>query len=820
MKKLTFLIVILNFFSCSHSFSGEKGKGVNGTKAPLSCSINQDEDRSLDGVALSYKAVCKVLAGSESTEDLALVQAVRFIKSVCGENACSNGYNYFRAIQESCIESIERGVAEEQASVREKLRDSLQVVFSRVEYVNDFKAWLMRAYLADFVDQLVKNSKLQGIELSPLTVNELRPSKNIDKPGTARVIPYDAIKKANLSLVENDEELAGLDDYVIDEFTSTAPKIKSASEGKKKWAILNNSIVQRGLTQCVGKIYSARAGEKKIAKSSVSLGINSVESVRGYDGKRKWRGPHFLFGKAVHEFESFNDWFGRDLTPDARNDYLSLYQRKEEKIRSVHELLNGEASNYVIANADSRIRVIPIQKGSFGKTRGFLKGKVMNQKAEKEARENQDDPYYYEGRYGFNLRNLFGRETEDDMKPASDAMLEKFTQGRDQALAKIGEVSVERNRKSLNEARQRALTQKMLRKRVFVESLQFSQHELLGSIYRALNREGAIEVVQRLAPADIHNYVATLKGTPLSHLEALEYLKDRLEGLKQRLPAKPTSSKSPGTSSEFEQEIKMLEALRPILEKQEALLGRSSQVTLDIYGTNFSVAQPAVTNRPQILSQNDRKVMLYKHPDGGFSVHTFIGATGINRVDVDPLLGSLIPGNRVGDMRAGPDRYFGDHEKKLIAAKDKTTRDGLPKLKVGDHIYRENIRGSTVVSFYLPGEFSVLSKFEELAEKTDSNEEDRNTEIKVQMGDPLLIRTEVRAVQIFSKNLSYIADLGVRSLDELMAEMQIRKFAKQLKAESDQKFILNFAETYRKASDDLSLEESHAIHKFKEIMNK
>jgi len=188
---------------------------------------------------------------------------------------------------------------------------------------------------------------------------------------------------------------------------------------------------------------------------------------------------------------------------------------------------------------------------------------------------------------------------------------------------------------------------------------------------------------------------------------------------------------------------------------QELVLGRSSQSTIDIYGGagkgNLSVSTWAVQNNPGILSQNDRKLMMFRHEDGSFSVHVFIGATGVNKVDVRPETEPVERGTTAGNMQMGSDKY--EKEGKWEAASDKTTRDGLRKVRMGERHGKFPQNGSTVISFYLPNDFSLMPKLAshqremgyEGANKTE------NIETLMKMGTPILVKTDLLAVQVLER---------------------------------------------------------------------
>ncbi len=175
---------------------------------------------------------------------------------------------------------------------------------------------------------------------------------------------------------------------------------------------------------------------------------------------------------------------------------------------------------------------------------------------------------------------------------------------------------------------------------------------------------------------------------------------------------------------------------------------------------NTSVQTNAVDNNPGILSQNDRKVMLFQHEDGNISLHVFIGATGVNRVNVSTDSIQMEQGTRQGDMRPGQDVYTA--EKGFFAAKETTTRDGIRKLAVGERQGGFNKQGSTVISYYMPTDFAILPEISAFAQvgnyagnthrinsegKPEIVRMRKEAEILCKMGDPLLVKTEIAMVQ-------------------------------------------------------------------------
>lgn len=456
-----------------------------------------------------------------------------------------------------------------------------------------------------------------------------------------------------------------------------------------------------------------------------------------------------MFGKSIHEYKTMNDWFKRDLTEIARAEYLANVDLKEEKLKQKYgEESFGEGSAVVISNSDCRLRFHEIEKRGLDIPQE-LTGKVLNPEAAAKAEESGDNPAYYANKYLFRVKNLLGRDADDEMKPKglSADKIAQFSQRVDKA--EITFAGADKAQK--DKAKKAALKEKNTQ-----EVLNHAMHELLGGVYRIFDEEGAVQVVQRLAPADVHNYVAPLEGTPLSHKEAAKLLAEYASKKEESLKDAPAEEKK-----KLEEEIKHYAELQHIFLEQERLLEHPSQSTIDIYGTNLSVSTPAIRNQSNILAQNDRKVMLFKHPGGGFSLHVFIGATGVNKVDVDPRTGFLHRGARKGDMQFGPDSY--DEKDDFFKSSGTTTREGLNKLRLGEHVGGFPINGSTVVSYYLPNEFSLLPKAQEFQDTVFFGEgkERRVLEVKAKMGDPILVKTDIYLVSALEKKFEDLfADAG------------------------------------------------------------
>ncbi|MDR3624813.1 MAG: phosphatidylserine decarboxylase [Chlamydiales bacterium] len=588
---------------------------------------------------------------------------------------------------------------------------AIEKAFRAVEHKKSISAWIQQGDLLDAIDFLVKKScgKLSFLRVSRGLITDANEEKR-----DVLLIPYGKIRAINERVASSSfhsfqhiyQELKG--ELAVESSDVAKQVIKIVTRQNIPFFKRVIQFILYIITCILGFYYRRKSSLEKIAKVSLGLNITPFEMLERkmykMDGSTEdvleYRGPKTLFGKSLKEFQQVNEWFARDLITEARALYTEKAIRKEVSLDIKYGPME-KGSRVVIANADSRLRFHIIEKDQFGES-FELTGKVLSHESALLAKAVSDNPIYYQESHKFSTKHLLGRTTEDSMRP-----------------------------KKLPEAQNGKL---------FVRE---AQHELLGAAFRFFDKRGAIQVIQRLAPADIHNYVAPLDGKPLSHLEATKYF------------------------SELETEHPDLyEQLRIIFKEQENRLERPSQATIDIYGTADSVSTAAIGQKSSILAQNSRKIMFYKHEDGSLSMHVFIGATGVDRVDVDPSTEPLKLGARQGDMQFGTDKYVANKEKKHHAAKASATRDNEKKLRLGQWQGGFPINGSTVISYYLPTDFSLYPKLEQISLRAHYGQgKDRvKLEAKVQMGSPILVKSEVRVTEMLEDAFSN--DFFVQGLSE------------------------------------------------------
>lgn len=652
--------------------------------------------------------------------------------------------------------SIKAGALTKEQS--EEIYIKLKEKFKAIASIDSSYTWIQRADLLDALDRL--------IELCPYFSHlEVQPNSDVNtswKEATIPLVPYskieqvtDRIGKEALKMRDVSDVQKKLKMDVMGEYTGLAKTIRRVSARELSFLGSIMNFFYRILTKFAGFLNQRRAGITEIADMSRKVGIRSFEILYkktsdADKGVFYYRGPKYLFGRSIHAFGSVNDWFKRDLTPKARQSYLTKATDEAKSLeKSFGSLVKG--SPLIISNSDCRLRFHRLEPGSFGQPQE-LTGKVLSNEAEAESRRKNDDSTYYAEKYKFTTKNLLGRESSDSMEAR---VLSDFS---------VGE----------------------------------AQRELLSGMFRAFEEEGAVQVIQRLAPADVHNYVAPLDGKPLSHKESVELLQKRLEANEKRLQRFPQDNHD--KIAKLKAEIEHFNQLIKVFASQEQTLGRPSQSTIDIYGTNESVSTLAIQNQSRILAQNDRKIMLFQHQDGSFSMHVFIGATGVNKVDVDPSTHVMQQGDRQGDMQFGQDSY--EKHGSFKASRNATTRDGQNKLKLkketpridseatkkakmGENLGGFPINGSTVISYYLPSDFTIKPEIESFKERAVYGEGLNRTKIEIlaNMGDPILVKTEILMAQALEKALGDTFAIFSQKHDAIAATILKDKFQSRPKSE-------------------------------------
>jgi len=510
------------------------------------------------------------------------------------------------------------------------------------------------------------------------------------------------------------------------------------------------------------KIFPASMSKDEISRSiaqfSLDMGITPGEAVRSeIGGKRFMRGANYLFGKPHDQFKSHNLYFVRDLTETARSKYLVELAGHEKALEKLAGVRSG--SRYVVSAADARLSVNTLEPGKLNeKIRIF--GKILSDSSLEAASKSGDISGYSEKRYGMTIPELFGLEYQEKRltKPWESMPIQDLKSKFDSNMVRGAQI------------------------------------DLLGALYKDMNSDpgGVTMLKQRLAPADGHNFRFPVDGTPLSNLEAIEFLKERSAKAGRKTPA----------------EEKKFRELIEIFLLQEKKLGRSSQSTIDIIGSHRSVSELGVRQAPNIISQNARKITILKHGNS-FSVHAFIDASGVGKVYTDPESSKIVKtGMKQGNMQFGHDVYatnenFVQQESNRFGRGDFlesdsfSTRDGLRKLDpsggdVGSGWGRFSMRGSTVVSLYFTDDFEMtepLSKYQKSMEQLRiAKKIPRVPEIRVQAGDVLLQKRSEKLLVEILEELIPESTQDYQSLQKTIKLIREKKVTLQLNNSEMERF--------------------------------
>jgi phosphatidylserine decarboxylase len=234
-------------------------------------------------------------------------------------------------------------------------------------------------------------------------------------------------------------------------------------------------------------------------------------------------------------------------------------------------------------------------------------------------------------------------------------------------------------------------------------------------LVKAVDRTDATVVVQRLAPADIHHFVQPVEGEILELAEACKELKKMLK------------------TSGNRQERAQLESLIKYYEEEQ-----EKRSCVRLRGTQQSVSTLATT-QSNPLSQNDRKIQMIRHKDGQISIHFYIGALGVNNVQLSDDLGNRELGAGVGAMGFGNDSREDRALWPTMATEENSVllESAIGKAgQIGDRSGQFHRNGSTVVCIYFNLEASdKMHRARSLKYREDPQGEVQQMEILTNLGD-------------------------------------------------------------------------------------
>lgn len=307
------------------------------------------------------------------------------------------------------------------------------------------------------------------------------------------------------------------------------------------------------------------------------------------------------FTTEFRDAKSQDEAFRRKLSPLAENILLADARKQQSQIDD----LVG-TGHVIISNSFNRLSHYEVGVGEAGKREYQLVGKLMEITPGNIAKAGEEKPLNTS--FGFSVAAMLGSsrkavETEVDTKD----------------VIKVSDF--------------KALDPEIARRSVDTVAMEM--------MAKAANRQNWDMYIQRLAPEDIHHYAASINGVVLNRVECMKALQKMMEDA----PAG---------------ELKQLQVLLDFYEEQvkqgDKLVETSSY--LSVPGQMSSVNRGALSSRSDILSTNDRHIMMVRGEDGSISIHTFIGATAVDNVNITAKAGPATVGKDFGDMGHGRSPEF------------------------------------------------------------------------------------------------------------------------------------------------------------------
>jgi hypothetical protein len=305
---------------------------------------------------------------------------------------------------------------------------------------------------------------------------------------------------------------------------------------------------------------------------------------------------------------AYNEVYKTELRKESSNDNAFLRCFKDEIVQEFllknacdqqEEIYKtcGEG-NLVISNSFNRLRLHYIGKNDGiidpDHPKGVNAKFNITGKVMSESKKNQKAVKHeksYNGKFAFSVKNMLG--SEDD---------------RNTAIAEVVPASQLKIEKA--------------------------HRKLLDCMTNMIDRHDMTMIVQRLAPEDVHHFAFPVKGTLLTKEESCRALLEMLEK----------------TAHEHEQ-AQLRELVQYFANQSDA---DKADAPINIQGTQCSVNSKALHKHSEILAQNDRRITMMRHEDGSLSIHTYIGATGVNAVNVYGVSGAAnTVGTKVGSMGFG-----------------------------------------------------------------------------------------------------------------------------------------------------------------------
>jgi len=505
-----------------------------------------------------------------------------------------------------------------------------------------------------------------------------------------------------------------------------------------RWDIVNTLV-----TNYVGWKKGRVVSTDKVLRGLRGLNIDLVTDIDG-----ELYSYSEMFGKEFRQERTVDGAFQRSPTPKILRRLVAVAREKQEAIARE----TGARAPVVISNSYSRLSLLRIRRGGV-REKIAITGKVLA--SSKENIDAAESERGYKGRFFFTIREMFG-----------------FVQAKSHVNSSAIIVPESKlDKKS-------------------------SQLLLLEALSNIVDENDVTMVIQRLAPSDIHHYVASADCEVLGRKEACEELKKKLQATET------------GT-----RRCEQLEQLISYFSSKPR-----AKATINIAGKRDSVSRRALFEHSEILAHNNRKIMIVKHEDDSIAIHTYIGATAVDNVSITAESGDKSElGDDQGSMGFGSEKKIA--EEWLLDQTDsiRLSAESGAKRTIGDKDGSFDISGSTVVSIYfedsvVPTEsvsyffskasyiyqkytvvsrckiafYMMLGSFFGMKKPRISYDHQRSgkerlVEVKGRIGDILLVPTVYSVVQ---EVRSLISDEDFEMLD---VDALLRKFANIAQYEGTQK---------------------------------
>ncbi len=416
-----------------------------------------------------------------------------------------------------------------------------------------------------------------------------------------------------------------------------------------------------------------------------------------------WQGEVYAyseaFGKELREEKCNDSAFQRSLVEGFRT---RLLQKAHDKQKEITERCGG--GDLIISNSFNRLRIHHVKKGQPGSKKHGVKkkfniiGKALSD-SEHNFRAAKSEKSYI-GKFAFSIKNMLGAEDEEET--CFDPIVAK--------------------RKAVKE----------------FSDPYGAETRLRHCITNMVDRENVTMAIQRLAPDDIHHFTASAQGKILSKAEMAAYLilplqrklssvRQELSRLKSEEPNSPEINQLKCKRNALKEELRQLQTL------EHWFKGRPNQEkaspAINILGKQSSVSPLAVAHHSEIPAQNNRKLMMLRHTDRSCSIHAFVGATGVNHVQVTAQAGDQTGlGHELGSMGFGRFDVEDVHDGG-IQIQPEIQAGGFQQ--VGEPIGSFDKNGSTVISIYFDKDMVPTAELDAFSRTVRYKTEEINMRMRI-----------------------------------------------------------------------------------------